>query len=130
MKTGNRRLSLTVWAFLLLFAATWWALSYRYGIGFAATGPAITKSAHSPRGASPGRCGIALTSGMGKAILYVSWSSAFTRNGFIFEPVLAHEFPHPWFGFQNEGGRLWLSFPIGFLSFSVAAAIALQFPRR
>lgn len=113
MKSTNRRLSFAIWAFILLFATTWWGLSYRYGIGFAVTGPPIAKSTHSHRGAGPSQSGIALTSGMGKAILYISWSSAFTRKGFIFEPVLAHEFPHPWFGFQNEGGRIWISFPIG-----------------
>lgn len=49
---------------------------------------------------------------MGKGIFYLSWNSAFTRRGFICEPVIAHEFPHPWLGYQNEGGRLWVSFPL------------------
>ncbi len=108
---STRSLATVVWAGALLFTAGWWALSYRYGIGFAASGPPLAKTVSS-RHATP-RSGIALVSGVGKAIVYVSWSSAFTRQGIIFEPVLAHEFPHPWFGFQKEGGRLWFSFPIG-----------------
>ena len=107
----TRRLSLAVWISALLVVGSWWALSYRYGIGFAVSAPALSSSS-APRRHHP-ESGLAFISGVGKGILYLSWASTFTRRGIIFEPVLSHEFPHPWFGMQREGGRLWFSFPIG-----------------
>ena len=126
---SNRRFALALWASVVLFTGTWWGLSYRYGIGFAVTGPTVGRSTRPP---AIFRSGVALVSGVGKGVFYLSWSSAFTRQGFIFEPVLAHEFPHPWLGFQNEGGRLWFSFPIGAV-FGIAlagAAWSLDLRRR
>lgn len=107
---STRRLAIAIWAFAILVAALWWPISYRYSLGVVAVGPKVFSLSSSHRSSA---VGVALTSGVGKAIVYFSWSSGFTRRGFICEPVLAHEFPHPWLGFQLEGGRLWISFPIG-----------------
>lgn len=109
MKT--RRLALIVWTVALLATGLWWPLSYRYSAGFIATVPGTRGSG----------AGFAVLSGMGKVIGYLSWSSRFSRSGAYIEPVLPHEFPHPWFGFQFEGGRLWISLPAA-LFFSLTAA--------
>jgi len=108
---STRRLALAVWAAAALATGLWWPLSYRYGAGFVATAP----------GAGGTGPGFAVLSGMGKVIAYLSWSSRFSRRGAFIDPVMPHEFPHPWFGFQLDGGRLWISVPVAFF-FGITAA--------
>lgn len=121
------RLALVLWTTALLATGFWWPISHRYGLGFTAAAPnpfASSSRRHRPE------CGIALVSGMGKGVFYLSWSSAFTRRGFICEPVIAHEFPHPWLGYQNEGGRLWVSFPLVGVFLLTAAGSAWHWRRQ
>ena len=103
----TRRLSLVVWLLAVGGALAWWPLSHHYSAGFVAT---------VPHGTGAGEAGFAVVSGMGKVVSYLSWSSRFSRRSAFFEPVLPHEFPHPWFGWQAEGGRLWISLPVPFLA--------------
>lgn len=108
---STRRLAIATWTVAILATGLWWPASYRHSLGFVALGPELPSRPGTAARPRPG--GIALVSGVGKAVAYLSWSSGFTRRGFILEPVLAHEFPHPWLGLQKEGGRVWVSFPIG-----------------
>lgn len=109
-----RLLAWAFWTVAVLGTALWWPLSYRYGAGLIVTLPA-------PRGEEPG---VAVLTGMGKAVAYLSWSSRFSRTGAYVERVLPHEFPHPWFGYQLEGGRLWISLPLAVLPALASAGAA------
>ena len=123
----TRRLAITLWAAAFLVAAAWWPLSYHYCAGSILSHTENTRSTPLRRSRGlvrRGERGVAVLSGMGKGIVYISWNSAFTRSGFFFEPVNPHEFPHPWLGFHHEGGRLWFSFPIGLVTGSIALAAA------
>lgn len=99
-----------MWTVATLAIVLWWPFSYRYSAGCVISGE--TDGA-----------GVAALSGMGKTILYLSWTSRFARRGLFVEPVMPHEFPHPWIGGQWQGGRLWVSIPIAaWLALILAAA--------
>lgn len=112
----TRRFAVALWTLAITGSLIWWATSYRYSAGFVWSARNPTSSSPGTRGGNRSDRGIAFLSGVGKGIFYLSWDSAFTRRGSIFEPVIPHEYPHPWLGAQGENGRLWISFPLGLVA--------------
>ena len=109
----TRRLALALWSLAIVASLSWWATSYRYSAGFVWSNASPAPAPVGRRGLGRSDQGIALLSGVGKGVVYLSWDSAFNRSGTFFEPVIPHEFPHPWLGAQGENGRMPLRNPPG-----------------
>ena len=122
----TRRLAVALWSLAIVASVAWWVASYRYSAGFVWSNASPTPSPIGRRGLGRSDQGIALLSGVGKGIVYLSWDSAFNRSGTFFEPVNPHEFPHPWLGAQGENGRLWVSFPLGLVTGILALVAVLH----